>query len=63
MELEQSNAGDITLEKLQRLYVETIKPHEQKFVTFYCKPNEVKEVRDMMHKIFGTVAQNGRAGL
>ena len=30
MELEQSNAGDITLEKLQRLYAETIKPHEQR---------------------------------
>lgn len=50
--MKQSN-GDITLEMLQRAYARTLKPLETKKITFFCKPNEVSQVKALIKKIFG----------
>jgi len=51
--MKQSNKGDITLEMIQRAYARTLRPLEPKKITFFCKPNEVSQVKALIERIFG----------
>ena len=53
MELKQSNAGDITLEMLQRAFAESLIPAPTGPVYIWCKPNEVYQMREYLKEKLG----------